>query len=130
MARRDRQNYDRTHELPPPAALEAWFSNSGNDTETIDEWDIRPDDLAAVILGCMADGIAVFFTPFQESGTIQVTLKLGEVREKAYLADSVIWIEWFGKQAKRAAARLEGRRRERAKRVIRTLPAPTADTGD
>lgn len=48
------------------------------DTEKIDEWDIRPDQLAEFVLGYLARGQAVMFGVSRDGGSVSIAVNVGE----------------------------------------------------
>lgn len=62
------------HYLAPPVNP---FSADA-DTEKIDEWDIRPDQLAEFVLGYLARGQAVMFGVSRDGGSVSIAVNIGE----------------------------------------------------
>lgn len=53
------------------------FSSSA-DTERIDCWDVRPDEMAQVILGYLNNGQALMFGVSSDGGAVRVGLAVGD----------------------------------------------------
>lgn len=61
------------HKLAP--AIDPW--SAGADTEAIDQWDTRPEELSEVILGFLANGQGVMFARTSDGGAVRIGLSVG-----------------------------------------------------
>lgn len=87
MPRSNAQNKAIVQNQTPQQA--AWFLSADESAEYIADWDIKPEQLAALILGVLGQGGAIRLGTSSLGDAVSVTVWQGEAKLQKWVSDSV-----------------------------------------